>query len=255
MSWPAIDPNGPGPTTYTLKRTGGAHEDGVRRTCTATSCPDDGLANDGTVYAYSLVAANADAPPHPAPHTSKQGAAAQMEASATPDPIIRLHGEGDRRRRAGDDHVRRAGLARRVVRPSRAPPAAAVAARGRSRPAARAASPRRSTGCPTGQATTISLKDCNGSKGIAGSGSACDAAGDRERHDVRPAARARPSARPASGTTVNFTVSVNPNGAAATRARAVEQAGPDLHHRHRRVELEQLGRRWATARPTPSRSR
>ncbi len=80
VSWPAVSPNGPGPTTYTVNRTG----KGDKVVCSdvrATSCADDGLRNDGTIYSYTVTATNGlgrNSPPSPA---------AELEATSTPDPI------------------------------------------------------------------------------------------------------------------------------------------------------------------------
>jgi hypothetical protein len=70
-------------------------------------------------------------------------------------------------------------------------------------------------GLTNGNSTTISLVDCNGSKGLAGSGSACDGAATTTVTTFGPLKSASAAAS-ASGTTVSFTVSVNPNGKAAS---------------------------------------
>jgi hypothetical protein len=213
VSWSAVDPNGPGPTTYTLVRTGS----GTKTVCSnvsATSCPDDGLANDGTVYSYSLVAANADAPGSPGPHTSKQGPAAQMEASATPDPVKGLSATA-----TGTDGQAR--ITFNAPASHGASSTVTCTAGGRSCGTWTFSTKGQNgvsetiNGLTNGSSTTISLRDCNGSKGLAGSGAACDAAANTSVTTYGPLKSPAVSAS-ASGTTVSFTVSVNPNGAPAS---------------------------------------
>src|SRR5690606_19281354 len=86
VSWPAVDPNGWNPVTYTLTRTG---KGTVCADVTATSCEDDGISNDGTIYTYTLIAKNAAAAQGPG-HTSPTSPGAQMEATATPEPITNV---------------------------------------------------------------------------------------------------------------------------------------------------------------------
>lgn len=88
VSWQAEDPNGAGPVVYTVNRTDG--HGGAKVVCTGvttTSCTDDGLANDGTKYTYTVTAANAAAKLDPAAHTSSPSPGTTMEATSTPDPI------------------------------------------------------------------------------------------------------------------------------------------------------------------------
>jgi large repetitive protein len=214
VSWPAIDPNGPGPTTYTLLRTGGGTTKTVCANVTATSCPDDGLANDGTIYSYSLIAANADAAEAPAAHTSKEGPAAQMEASATPDPITGLTA-----RATGTDG--QATITFNVGASHGATSTVTCTANGNScgtwsfPTSGKSGVTETINGLSNGSSTTITLKDCNGSKGLAGSGSACDSPKSTTVVTYGPIKNPSVNAS-ASGTTVNFTVSVNPNGNAAS---------------------------------------
>ncbi len=213
ISWPAIDPNGPGPTTYTLTRSGG----GTKTVCadvTTTSCPDDGLANDGTVYSYSLVAANADAKAAPGLHTSKQGPAAQMEASATPDPITGFSstatgtdGQATITFNAPPSHGASSTISCSIGGSSCGTWTFSTGGQGNVT--------KTINGLTNGNSTAISLVDCNGSKGLAGSGSACDASVTTTVTTYGPLRSVSASAS-ASGTTVNFTVSVNPNGKAAS---------------------------------------
>ncbi|WP_189213680.1 Ig-like domain-containing protein [Actinokineospora fastidiosa] len=85
LSWEAVGPNGRGPTTYTVNRTGGGAGKVVCADVTALSCVDAGLANDGTIYTYTVTAANYAAQAEPDGHTSPPSPGTQMEASNTPD--------------------------------------------------------------------------------------------------------------------------------------------------------------------------
>ncbi|HEY1488467.1 MAG TPA: Ig-like domain-containing protein [Micromonosporaceae bacterium] len=213
ISWPAVDPNGPGPTTYTLVRTSSGGTKTVCSAVTATSCPDDGLRNDGTVYSYALTAANADAPGAPAAHTSAKGAAAQMEASATPDPVRGLGAKA-----TGTDG--QATITFDAPASHGASSTVTCTAGGSScgtwtlSTGGQKGVSKTINGLTNGSSTAISLRDCNGSKGLAGSGSACDAAATTTVTTYGPLKSPSVNAT-ASGTTVSFTVSVNPNGAPA----------------------------------------
>ncbi len=63
VSWGAVVANGPGPTTYGVRRNDGKV---ICSGVTATSCTDDGVAYDGTTYTYVVSAANAT-PGHAGP--------------------------------------------------------------------------------------------------------------------------------------------------------------------------------------------
>jgi hypothetical protein len=84
VNWPATDPNGIAPTSYTVTRSSANVSCGSP---TATTCVDSGIALDGTIYQYSIVAANAAAGTDAASHTSSPSQPTSMEASATPDAI------------------------------------------------------------------------------------------------------------------------------------------------------------------------
>lgn len=86
LAWPAVDPNGPGPVTYTVNRTGGSGPKTVCSNVTATSCNDDGVTYDGTTYQYAVTATNATGG---AAHTST-GPAATFKAIGTPLAITNL---------------------------------------------------------------------------------------------------------------------------------------------------------------------
>ncbi len=86
LAWPAVDPNGPTPVTYTVNRTGGSGAKTVCSNVTATSCNDDGVGYDGTTYQYAVTATNATGGPA---HTST-GPAASFKAIGTPLAITTL---------------------------------------------------------------------------------------------------------------------------------------------------------------------
>jgi hypothetical protein len=211
VSWNAVDPNGPAPTTYTLTRTGG----GTKTVCTTTAltCPDDGIANDGTIYTYTVTAANADAATDAADHTSQPSAGTRMEATDTPDPITNL-----------------------TATPTGADGQATVAF---NAPASHGATSTVTctyggttcgtwqfptggqsgvtetiTGLPNGQSEQVTLQDCNGSQ-LGQEGSPCDAQASASVTTYGPLSQPSISAS-ASGQTVNFSISVNPNGKPAT---------------------------------------
>ncbi len=86
LAWPAVDPNGPGPVTYTVNRTGGSGPKTVCSNVTATSCNDDGVTYDGTTYQYAVTATNATGG---AAHTTA-GSVASFKAIGTPASITTL---------------------------------------------------------------------------------------------------------------------------------------------------------------------
>lgn len=210
VSWAAVDPNGWSPATYTLTRSGA----GTKTVCTAvtaTTCPDDGLANDGTIYTYTVTAANG-APG--AGHTSPPSPGAQMEATATPDPITGFSAVP-----TGSD-----GQARLTFN--------APASHGKTSTISctynggscgtwtyptggQSGATQVINGLPNGAAQTVTLKDCNGSGGGAYAGNPCDAPVSANVTTYGPL-RNLNIATSANGPTVNFTVSVDPNGKPAT---------------------------------------
>lgn len=74
VTWAAADPNGPGPVTYAVSRSGKTICSGVR----STSCTDDGVAYDGKTYSYAVTATNAT------PGHSTTGASTSWSAVGTP---------------------------------------------------------------------------------------------------------------------------------------------------------------------------
>ncbi|MEU0880523.1 Ig-like domain-containing protein [Lentzea sp. NPDC005914] len=213
VSWGAVGANGPGPTTYTLTRTGG----GTKTVCTkvtATTCLDDGLQNDGTIYSYTVVAANAAAESEPTGHTSPASAPAQMEATATPDPIT-----GFTAASTGSD-------GQATLRFD------APASHGKSNTVSctwsggscgtwtyptggQAGATQTINGLPNGQPVTINLQACNGSGGGAYAGNPCNSAASAGVTTYGPM-RDLALNTSNSNTVVNFSVSVNPNGKPAT---------------------------------------
>ncbi|USX52265.1 Ig-like domain-containing protein [Lentzea sp. HUAS12] len=213
VSWGAVGANGPGPTTYTLTRTGG----GTKTVCTkvtATTCLDDGLQNDGTIYSYTVVAANAAAESEPAGHTSPASAPAQMEATATPDPITGFtatptgsDGQATLRFDAPASHGKSntvtctwsGGSCGTWTYPT----------------GGQAGATQTVNGLPNGQPVTISLQTCNGSGGGAYAGNPCNSAVSAGVTTYGPM-RDLVLNTSTSNTVVNFSVSVNPNGKPAT---------------------------------------
>ncbi|MFJ5984560.1 Ig-like domain-containing protein [Lentzea sp. NPDC092896] len=209
VSWGAVGANGPGPTSYTLTRTGG----GTKTVCTkvtATTCLDDGLQNDGTIYSYTVVAANAAAESEPAGHTSPASAAAQMEATATPDPITGFtatptgsDGQATLRFDAPASHGKSntvtctwsGGSCGTWTYPT----------------GGQAGATQTITGLPNGQPVTINLQACNGSGGGAYAGNPCNSAVSAGVTTYGPM-RDLVLNTSNSNTVVNFSVSVNPNG-------------------------------------------
>ncbi len=213
ISWPAVDPNGPGPTTYTLTRAGS----GTKVVCsnvTATSCNDDGLPNDGTVYTYSVTAANADAATDPTGHTSAPSPGTTMEATATPDSITGLTATP-----TGNDQ--QASITFNA--PSSHGASSTITCTDNQGPCGTWTFPTSGqnnvtelvNGLPNGTNSTISLQDCNGSGGGKGAGNPCDSTVSTNVTTYGPINGLTVNAS-ASGQSVNFSVSVNANGRPAT---------------------------------------
>ncbi|MEU7482116.1 Ig-like domain-containing protein [Lentzea sp. NPDC042327] len=213
VSWGAVGANGPGPTTYTLTRTGG----GTKTVCskvTATTCLDDGLQNDGTIYSYTVVAANAAAEAEPAGHTSPASAPAQMEATATPDPITGftaaptgVDGQAALRFDVGASHGRSNTVSCTWFGGSCGTWTYPVGGQ--------AGATQTINGLPNGQPVTISLQACNGSGGGAYAGNPCNSAATAGVTTYGPM-RDLALNTSNNNTVINFSVSVNPNGKPAT---------------------------------------
>jgi hypothetical protein len=211
VSWAADDPNGQAPTKYTLTRTGGSGTKTVCADRTATSCPDDGLPNDGTKYQYSVTASNATPG---AGHISAPSGAVQMEATATPGPITNYTATAT-------------GVDGQVTLQFDVPPSygskSTVTCNGGScgswdfPTSGQSVVTKTINGLPNGQPASFTLQDCNGSTGSdAYAGSSCDAAVSQGATPYGPIRQ--PSVNPGAGngTTANFSVSVDTNGKSAT---------------------------------------
>ena len=212
VSWSAVGPNGPAPTAYTLTRTGS----GTKTVCTTTAstCLDDGIANDGTIYTYTLTAANADAATDAADHTSPPSPGTQMEATATPDPITNLSASP-----TGADG--QATVSFNAPASHGASSTVTCTANGAScgtwqfPTGGQSGATETINGLPNGQSVQVTLQDCNGSQQLAQAGNPCDAQVSGAVTVYGPLQQPSVNAS-ANGQTVNFSVSVNPNGKPAT---------------------------------------
>jgi len=189
---------------------------------TTTSCPDDGIANDGTIYTYTVTAANAAVADGPG-HVSAPSAGTQMEATATPDPITGFS-------------VAPTGVDGQATVTFNAPASHGATStttctwNGNScgtwtyPVGGQSGITRTITGLPNGQNVTVSLRTCNGSSGGQGAGTPCNSpvSGTVTTYGPMHSLNITGSS---SGTNVNFTVSVNPNGKPATVR--VQSAGRD----------------------------
>ncbi len=83
VSWAAVPPNGPGPTTYTVRRSGGGGTlvicDGIQD----TSCTAPTVITDGTSYSYTVTASNPF-------YDSLQSDPATLVAAGTPGDFTAL---------------------------------------------------------------------------------------------------------------------------------------------------------------------
>ncbi|HEX6359204.1 Ig-like domain-containing protein [Actinophytocola sp.] len=213
ISWNPVGANGPTPTTYTLTRTGG----GTKTVCAnvaATSCTDDGLPNDGTIYTYTVTAANAAAQADPGPHTSAPSPGADMEATATPDPITGLSATptgNDGQATVRFDAPATHGKTSTVTCTWSGGSCGTWTYDPNGQPGVQETV----NGLPNGQNVTLSLQACNGSAGGAYAGDPCDSPASTGVTTYGPI-RDLAINTSANGTVVNFTVSVNPNGKPAT---------------------------------------
>jgi hypothetical protein len=211
VSWSADDPNGPGPTTYTVDRTGGGSGKTVCSAVTATSCDDDGLANDGTVYTYTVTAANS-APG--SAHTSPPSAGTAVEASATPDPITGVSAAP-----TGNDGQATVSFDAPVSHGATSTVSCTANGTGCGSwtfsPNGQRGVTETITGLANGTGETITLTDCNGSKGGAYAGNPCDSGVSTSVTTYGPI-KSLTISPSVSGTNVNYAVGVDPNGRPAT---------------------------------------
>lgn len=217
VSWVGVSPNGPGPTTYSVSRTGGAGTKAVCTAVTATTCADAGLANDGTIYTYTVTAANQAAVAQPVGHTSPPSAGARMEATATPGawgPITATATGNDGEARLQFDVPPSYG-AQSIVQCRHTYGScgdwSGYPTGGQS------GVQRTVTGLPNGAATTFTLTLCNGGGGSdAYAGNPCNTpANSNPITAYGPIRQPSASASP-NGPNVNWSVSVDPNGKPAT---------------------------------------
>jgi hypothetical protein len=215
ISWQPIGPNGPGPTTYTLTRSGGSG--GTKTVCsnvTATTCADDGLANDGTIYTYSVTAANAAAQAEPNGHVSAPSPGARMEATATPDPITGVSatptgndGQATLRFNAPASHGGENTVTCRWSGGS--------CGSWTYSPNGQSGVSQTVSGLPNGQQVSLTLQTCNGSGGGSYAGNPCNSPVSAPVTTFGPIRNLVINAS-ANGPAVDFSVSVNPNGKPAT---------------------------------------
>ena len=183
---------------------------------TATTCNDDGVVNDGTIYTYAVTAANAAAAAQPAGHTSAPSPGARMEATATPDAF-------------GPISATPTGNDGQVTVSFDVPPSHGVSATvdcshdfgtcgSWSYPTGGQSGVSQTiNGLPNGSATTIRLRLCNGGGGSdTYAGSPCNAVAASNAVTAYGPIRNLNIATSANGPNVDFTVSVDPNGKPAT---------------------------------------
>ncbi|MEV4512581.1 Ig-like domain-containing protein [Dactylosporangium sp. NPDC049525] len=207
VSWSAVGPNGPGPTTYTVNRSGGGGKV-VCAAVTARSCADDGLANDGTVYTYTLTAENSVG------HASPAGPGTQMEAASTPDAITNASatptgadGQATLRFDAPASH----GATNTVT----CTWSGGSCGTWTYPTGGQGGATQTVNGLPNGQSVALNLQSCNGSSGGAGSGSPCNTAVAANVTTYGPMKDLTINTF-ASGPNANWVVSVDPNGRPAT---------------------------------------
>lgn len=209
VSWTSDDPNGPGPTTYTLLRTGGGAPETVCSDVTVPTCDDDKIGNDGMAYTYRVTASNADAATS-AGHVSAQSPGVQMTAATTPEALTNVHADptgADGSATIYFDAPASHGASSTVTCTYNGAPCGKWTSlptggqTGVSEPI---------TGLTNGQPATLVLQDCNGSSGQ-GADSPCDGAVSTSVVTFGPV-KSLDIQTSASGPVVNFTVSVDPNG-------------------------------------------
>jgi hypothetical protein len=204
ISWSNIDPNGPGPTTYTMTRDGTA-------ICTAiyvSACTDDRVANDGARHSYALSAANAAG--NSSPFSQPYG----IEAAETPEPITGFtatatgtDGQAVLRFDAPVSH----GASNTVT----CTWSGGACGTWTYPVSGQSGATQTINGLPNGQNVAVNLQACNGSSGNADTGNPCDTAQSAQVVTYGPL-KSLSVGTSASGANVNFSVSVDPNGKPAT---------------------------------------
>ncbi|MEU6138148.1 Ig-like domain-containing protein [Nocardioides sp. NPDC047086] len=221
VSWSPVAANGPAPVTYEVRRTGGTGEKIVCSWVTETSCRDD-VANDGTIYTYAVRARNAEATSpretgsggSPEAHISSYSAGGKVEAAATPDAVSF----------ASATPTGANGTAEIVFTPraSHGKTNRVECVRNGSSCGSWTYSPEGAgqqtktiTGFTNGTSTQVQLRACNDSSGGAGAGDSCGAPTSKNVTTYGPLGTPSISAS-VDGNKVNWRVSYNPNGKAAT---------------------------------------
>ncbi|WP_141778915.1 Ig-like domain-containing protein [Nocardioides albertanoniae] len=221
VSWSPVAANGPAPVSYEVRRTGGSGEKIVCSWVTATSCRDD-VANDGTVYTYAVRARNAEATSpretggggSPEAHISSYSAGGKVEAAATPDAVSF----------ASATPTGTNGQAKIVFTPK--------ASHGKTNrvecvrngsscgswtypPGGAGQQTKTISGFSNGTSTPVTLHACNDSAGGTGAGNSCGPDSTKNVTTYGPLGTPSISAS-VDGNKVNWRVSYNPNGNAAT---------------------------------------
>jgi hypothetical protein len=217
ISWGPVGPNGPGPTTYTVHRTGGGAPKDVCTWVQATSCQDD-LANNGEVYSYTVQAKNAEADSPDerqagggALHVSSTSPAATIEAAAQPATvnITDFHATGSNGQAqvsfdVGPSHGKENTVRCTVNGSSCGSWSYPVGGQG--------GQTKTISGLPNGADSTVHLVACNGSSGGTGAGDACSADSSRTTVTYGPIGSVSLTAAKASDTSTSWHLSVDPNG-------------------------------------------
>lgn len=220
VSWGPAAPNGPGPVTYSVRRTGGGATTTICTWVAATSCQDT-LSNNGNVYSYTVQARNAEATSpretgaggNPALHVSGWSAAAKVEAAAQPDTVkitsFKATGKDGTATVAfnvGASHGKSDTVKCTVNGGSCGSWSYPVGGK--------SGVTKTLTGLPDGSSSAVHLVACNGSQGGTGAGSACSADSSASTTTYGPIGKPKVTAA-ASGDKVSWSVSVDPNGKAA----------------------------------------
>ena len=208
-----VDPNGPAPASYTVTRTGGSSKT-VCADVTASTCTDTGVQLDGTSYTYSVQARNGAGPQFVSPSS----AGTTIEAAATPDAIgsptltaTGNDGEATLTFNAPASHGKTSTISCSI---SGGGPCGGWSSDFPT--SGQQGVSRTITGFSNGNAASVTLQACNGSSGANQSGTVCDSA--TSSNSVTPYGPIKDVSvhASASGKTVSWTISVDPNGKPAS---------------------------------------
>jgi hypothetical protein len=211
VSWTGVDPNGLGPTLYTVNRTGGGSPKTVCTDSASTRCLDDGLPNDGTIYTYTVTARNQAV--GGANHTAPASAGTQVEATATPDSFTNVSSSptgADGTAKLAFDAPASHGKTNTVT----------CTVNGTScgswtyPPNGQPGQSKTISGLTNGNQSTITLQDCNGSGGTAQAGDPCGAPASTTVTTYGPLRQPTVNAS-ANGRTVSWNASATGNGKSA----------------------------------------